>query len=119
MKRRTYRLVDESTGEWMRAKSIPLGTFIEVDDMLNVDVMRLLVSNVEDWNLTHPDNSEALSVCWENFLLLDPADAKLWTQRWLTAVSSVTGPLAESSNGGGRSLEESIPMEVLSSSPPS
>jgi hypothetical protein len=78
----------------------------------------LLAEAIEVWNLEDrtgrpvPVTAEAVATLDQDFLY-ELAGA------YFRASSEVPAPLEQPSSGGGPSLEASLPMETLSSSPPS
>jgi hypothetical protein len=127
--RKVYRLRfedPEMEGLVVQARSAPVGQFIGLaklanpgttvrpEDMEQVDeLFRSFAGCLVDWNLEDEQGTPV------------PATLEgLYTQEidfilqiifaWIEAVAGVAGPLGQPSSDGGRSLEQSIPMEALS-----
>jgi len=122
---KVFRLVfsdPDMDGLVVRARSVSLGTVRRIralpDDADALEeTLRVFVPALVSWNLRDEDDqpvpatTEAL-----NDLDMDFVSAIL--AAWMSAVTGeVPDPLERRSNGGGPSLEASIPMEALSASP--
>lgn len=146
-KRKTYRLVFDNTemaGLVVRARSLPLGSFMELVDLATVlDGANMDQMSAEDagairqlfegfagalvsWNLEQPvvdpetgeetDETEPVPATVEGLYSQDMEFAMVIIQEWMSAVASVNDPLRAGSPSGGPSPEESLPMEPLSAS---
>jgi hypothetical protein len=142
--RKVFRLDFQGTdleGLVVRAKSVPLGTFLELMELAqglenlgdltqltelselppgSVAAIRGLLEGcghaLVDWNLEDEDTGPVeASPAGLNGLDLDVAMAIL--QAWMTAVAGVSGPLGQPSSDGKPSLAASLPMEPSTPSP--
>lgn len=137
IRRKTYRLHDhfedpELAGLEVVAEPLPIGEHMvlllacqqrpgktreEVAEWVET-VSTLLAEAIESWNLEDrtgrpvPVTAEAVATLDQDFLY-ELAGA------YFRAASEVPAPLEQTSPAGGPSLEASLPMETLSSSPPS
>jgi len=118
----------------VRVGSPPSGDLLELDRLTNPqtwhDLPRdqqkpwvgqlytLLARYLQSWNLSDPDGAPAPTTVegmWsQNWDLMR---AIIWA--WWRALIEVPSPLPQPSGDGEQSVEASIPMEVLSTSPPS
>ncbi len=126
--RRIFRLkfADEDMGGLeVRAASVPLGTFLEMVELMDVEVRgigpddarkvdrlfegfaRALVS----WNLEEPEGVP-VPATFEGLRSQDIDFAMKILRAWVEALTSVPDFLPAGSSNGGRSLEPSIPMEA-------
>src|SRR6266511_963967 len=133
--RKVYRLRfedEEMEGLEVRARSAPIGQFIglaklanldrgtvQPDDMDKIDeLFRGFADSLVEWNLQDEDGRPV------------PADLQgIYTQEvdfilqiifaWIEAIAGVSGTLAAASSDGERSLEASLLMEPRSPSRPS
>lgn len=117
----------------VRVSSVPSGELLELDRLTNPQVWRelsreqqkpwidqlyaLLAGALLSWNLTDADGAPVpatVAGMWSQEW--DLMRAVIWA--WYRALIEVPAPLPQPSRDGERSVEESIPMEVLSPSPP-
>lgn len=85
----------------------------KMEDDKGVPAMaKSLTEHILDWNL-EDDNGKAIKIT-ENELTNLPLDMfQALLEKWITATVGVPAPLEGSSDSTSRSLEGSIPMEVL------
>lgn len=137
-KSKIYKLIFEDPeldGLVVRAKSVPIGTFLRMQALVEMaggkdDVTVSGVSGglaamgelaarfakaLVEWNL-EDDEGNPVPCTRDGVLSIDIDLFLEITMQWMTAVAGVPDPLDESLTSGGTSPEESIPMEVLSPS---
>lgn len=119
----------EMAGFEVRARRVSIAKFLELGpvlDGINADGMeglaglrdlvlefgKILVS----WNLEDEDTGEPVPCTPQEFLHQDLALVKAIVEAWAEHIAGVAAPLDRPSPGGDQSLEESMPMEVLSPS---
>lgn len=136
---KTYRLQwDDTTGYSgmeVRARSIPLGGFLQVTELTRLAAGDLTSLTPEDvaglrgffdtiadclvsWNLERPDGS-AVPATVDGLLTLPLDLVMAIVGEWTSAVGGVAPPLPSGSGGGGtpKLPEVSLPMEPLPASP--
>jgi hypothetical protein len=145
---RIYKLVfadDEMAGLEVRARGVPLGTFLELIDLASVfdglddDTTNLTPEEagkvrqlfeafggvLVSWNLEQPEldadgeetgASVPVPATLAGLYTQDMAFVFQVIQAWMGAIASVAGPLGPPSAGGAPSLEASMPMAVSSPS---
>lgn len=118
-----YKLVfadPEFDGLEVMTKSLPLGEFLELqklqaraaeDPDAAEQVIRRLADVIVSWNL-EDDQDQAVPATYDGLLGQDLPFVMVIFQAWQEAVSSVPNRSPDGSNGGGTSLELSIPMET-------
>lgn len=126
--RRTFRLTyDDYPGLWLRARSINSATFIELSELHpqadKPEAMRrvyeIFGNALIDWNLEDEDGTP-LEPSLKTLLGEEMDLVRDLLQGWMTAMTGVSGPLGNGSNGGEQPTPmESIPMEPLSPNPTS
>lgn len=134
-KGKTYRLVfadDEFAGLEVVAKSASVGAYRRIadlatrefhhppteDDLAEIDNLfdefaKVLVS----WNLEDEDGDGKRTPVPPTLEGMHSQDLTLVRQiiwSWMEAVAGISAPLGQPSGGGEQSVEESLPMEVLS-----
>lgn len=101
----------------------PLLDSIDADGMDGLQGVRDLVLEfgtiLASWNLEDEDTGEPVPCTSEEFLRQDLGLVKAVVDAWAQSIAGVAAPLDGRSPSGGQSLEESLPMEVLSPSPAS
>lgn len=127
--RKTYRLQFEGElqGLVVRARSLPLGKFMELgklldtdaeitpsgEDMGKVDTMfHTFADALLSWNLEDDDDNPVPATA-EGLYTQDLEFCTAVITAYMHAVSGVSAPLPQGSPAGEPSLEESIPMESL------
>jgi hypothetical protein len=124
---------EDMDGLVVRARSVPLGTFLDLVSLLDVTdakkVNREDARKVDqlfegfahalvDWNLEEPEGVPVPATL--EGLKSQDIDFSLHIVRaWIGALTQVPGFLANGSSGGGKSLELSMPMEPRSPNPTS
>lgn len=136
-KGKTYRLVfadDEFEGLEVVARSASVGAYRRIadlatrefhhppteDDLAEIDNLfdefaKVLVS----WNLEDEDDDGKRTPVPATLAGMHSQDLTLIRQiiwSWMEAVAGISAPLDQPSDGGEQSVEESLPMEVLSPS---
>jgi len=144
--RKVYKLVFEDlelAGLEVRAKGVPLGTFMELIDLASVfddmdeesmspeeaGKIRQLFASFGDvlvsWNVEEPvldaDGEETgettpVPATIEGLYSQDIGFVFQIIQAWMGAIASVPAPLGQRSTDGAQSLEASMPMDVSSPS---
>lgn len=76
-------------------------------------LVELFAEGLVSWNYLDDDDTPVPANA-EQMLKLDEEMALGIVDAWMTQVTAVSGPLDESSSGGDRSVEASLPMEPLS-----
>lgn len=124
----------EFEGLEVRAQRVSVQTLLELGPLLDADLGAFTPAEVEamrglflefgrvalaSWNLEDEDTDEPVPCTPEDFLRQDLALMKAIITAWAEHISGVAAPLERPSPGGDQSLEESLPMEVLSPSPAS
>lgn len=141
LERKTYRLVwpegHEMHGTEVRARSLPLGAFLELLELAaGIDFGSLAASSITpeaavavrqvleafggalvEWNLD--DDEGPVPASFEGVCRLDVDVVMPVIDAWMEAVAGVSGPLGPASPNGDRSQEASLPMDPLSESPQS
>lgn len=130
-KRKVYVLNfegEEFDGLVIKANSLSTGAFIEISERAQVAAeegtpatRRLLsdfVAEIVEWNL-EKDDGTLWPVSLEALLAQDFKFSMALHNAWMAAIGGVDAPLVESSTGGEKSLEASIPMDVASPNPES
>ena len=98
--------------------SIPIGKFIEWSDLIDKGKALHVFEPFGDaaikrWNL-EDDNGKPIPASGKSMIEnLDPAFASLILNSWMEAIQNPPAPLYEKSSNGNRSVEPSMPMEVL------
>ena len=85
----------------------------EIDPLLS-DLASLLV----DWNMVDPVSGDPIPTTVEGVRSCDLALILAIMSTLTSRIAGVPAPLVSASGDGEPSLEESIPMEILSGSPP-
>lgn len=134
--RRTFKLRfedEDMQGLQVRARSVPLGTFLDLVKLLDVadtsSVNREDARKVDqlfagfakalvDWNLEEPEGVP-VPATFEGLKSQDIDFSLHIVRAWIGALTQVPDFLANGSSGGGRSLELSMPMEPRSPNPTS
>lgn len=133
--RKLYRLRfddEEMAGLVVRAKSVPLGAFLEMVKLMDLDTSSVTPEDAEhldelfsrfagalvDWNLEEPEGVP-VPATFEGLKSQDIDFTMQILRAWIAALSQVPDFLPPGSSNGERSLEVSIPMEPLSPNPPS
>lgn len=127
-KSKTYRLTfsGEYEGLTVTARSLPLGKFMKMGKLVDLDVANptgddfetleelftLFLEALISWNLEEDDGTP-IPVTREALYDQDLAFVLMLVVVYMDAVSGVPGPLDATSNAGERSLEGSLPMEPL------
>ena len=118
---------EEMAGLEVKAKSLPLGDFLEVIRLLADDInvlakedqeridrlFQIFLDAVVSWNLEEEDGDE-IPLVLESLYEQDTGFVLVIIRAWVEAIKDVSPPLPESSKNGGQSQEESLPMETLS-----
>jgi hypothetical protein len=134
-KRKVYVLKFEGAefdGLIIKANSLSTGAFVEISTRAQDDAeegspatVRLLtdfVDQIVEWNL-EKEEADGTRTPWpigvEALLAQDVSFSMALHGAWMAAIGGVEAPLVESSTGGEKSLEASIPMDVESSNPAS
>jgi len=129
--RKIIRLIfddDDLAGLEVRVRSLPLGKVLQVAELDDLDpgnltredipkireIFGMLVSSMVSWNLEEDGVPVELSL--SGLMDQDPAFVFRIVRAWMNALNTVPDPLASPSLDGERSLEASIPMDVLSGS---
>ncbi|MGE5828652.1 MAG: hypothetical protein ACM30G_09860 [Micromonosporaceae bacterium] len=136
-KGKTYRLVfadDEFAGLEVVARSASVGAYRRIadlatrefahppseDDLGEIDnLFAEFAAVLVSWNLEDeaPDGTRTpVPATFEGMASQDLTLVRQIIWSWMEAVAGISGPLEQPSDGGGPSVEESIPMEVLSPS---
>ncbi len=135
--KKIYKLVfedPEMDGLVVRAKSVPVGQFVELarlaeldkkdtysgEDLEQIDrLFRGFASALVSWNL-EDDNEDGATVpvpaSVDGLYAQDLEFVMAIIAAWMQAMGGVTGPKEQRSNAGELSLAASIPMEPLSPS---
>lgn len=129
--RRVFKLRfddEDMDGLQVRARSVPLGVFLDLVKLLDVTDTRSVNSEdarkvdqlfegfakaLVDWNLEEPEGVP-VPATFEGLKSQDVDFSLHIVRAWIGALTQVTGPLGNGSSGGGRSLELSMPMEARS-----
>ena len=116
---------DSFDGLEVMAKSLPLGEFftlqrMQADASNDPDVAERVIRKLADvlvsWNLEDADGN-AVPATYDGLAGQELSFVLAIFGAWMEAVASVPNLSPTASNGGGTSLEPSIPMEVSSPSP--
>ena len=103
-------------GLTVRARSLPLGEFI---DLANIDtvtaaqtdrVIRLFASCLVEWNLEN-EFGDPVPATYEGILAQELDFMIQIISAWMEAIGSVAPPLPDGSNAGATSRVQSLPME--------
>jgi hypothetical protein len=134
--RRTFKLRfedEDMQGLQVRARSVPLGTFLDLVKLLDVadtksvnredarkvdQLFKGFAKALVDWNLEEPEGVP-VPATFEGLKSQDIDFSLHIVRAWIGALTQVPDFLANGSSGGGRSLELSMPMEARSSNPAS
>ncbi|MGW0587466.1 hypothetical protein [Streptosporangium sp. NPDC002607] len=134
-RKKTFKLTwadGEFDGLEVRARSISVERFLEFGPLLegglsggftakDIEEMRELFREFStvlvDWNLEDEDTDEPVPCTFEGFIGQDIAFVREIISTWAEHIAGVAAPLEQPSPDGEPSLEESLPMEVLSPSP--
>lgn len=124
---KVYRLTfaGEYAGLSVSARSLPLGKFMKMGKLVDVDVANptgddfetleelfsLFLEALVSWNLEEEDGTP-VPVTREALYEQDLAFVLMLVVVYMDAVSGVPAPLDGTSPDGGRSLAESLPMEI-------
>ena len=98
--------------------SIPIGKFIEWSDLIDKGKALHVFEPfgdvaIKSWNL-EDDNGKPIPASGKSMIEnLDPAFASLILNSWMEAIQNPPDPLYAKSSNGNRSVEPSMPMEVL------
>lgn len=134
-KRTIYKLVfqDEYEGMEVRARSMPLGKFMKMAKLLDLDTTALTSTDVEsmselfalfvevliDWNLEDTveddEGNEVVTpvpATLDGIMSLEIDEAMMIIVKYSDALGGIAAPLAQPSTDGSPSLEDGIPMEV-------
>jgi hypothetical protein len=132
----------EFDGLEVRARSVPLGTFLELIELAtlfdssttdvsaeNAQAIKGLFSGFASalvgWNLEvedpeHPErHPDPVPATYEGLMAQDTDFVLHIVRAWMDAIAGVSGPLEGPSSGGEKSLEASLPMAPPSPSPQS
>lgn len=121
---KVYRLVfDEHPGLIVRARSASVAMVLEVTELQNAtldqvvaeQLFRLFAAQLLSWNL-ETEEGEQVPATYEGLVTEEWEFVLMIIMSWMEAVTGVSAPLDQPSNGGGPSLVESLPMELLSPS---
>lgn len=132
--RKTYKLVFEDPeldGLVVRVKSTSVGNLLDIMGLLamNVDdirredlsqldhLFRSFAEALVEWNV-EDDDGTPVPPTYEGVRGQDTDFVIDVIRVWYEALSGVPGPLPATSSDGGPSLEQSMPMEPRSPSPP-
>jgi hypothetical protein len=131
---KAYRLKfeqEDMAGLEVTARSLPLGEFLKVTELASLDkddpaaaksageLFRLFASSLLEWNL-EDGFGDPVPATYAGVLAQDLDFMMAIILAWVGAMSDVDGGLGKGSSSGGTSgLEQSIPMETRSASPPS
>lgn len=128
----------ELQGLEVRARSVPLGTFLELIELASVlDASTAELSPTDakaitglfsgfaqalvSWNLQEQEDGaepEDVPATYEGLLSQDTDFVLHVVRAWMDAIAGVSGPLEQPSSDGEKSLVASMPMETSSASPP-
>ena len=128
--RKVYRLRfadPDMAGLIVQARSAPIGQFlglagladlqrdqVSAGDMARVDeLLTGFADCLVEWNL-EDEQGAAVPATLEGVRAQETDFILRVVFAWIEAVASVPGPLGAGSSDGGRSVEQSIPMEPLS-----
>jgi hypothetical protein len=134
--RKVYRLRfddEEMAGLVVRARSVPLGAFLDMLQLMDIEIDAGKVSGEDalkldqlferfskalvEWNLEEPEGVP-VPATFEGLKSQDIDFTMLIIRAWIAALSQVPDFLPPGSFNGERSLELSMPMEPRSQSPP-
>lgn len=115
---------DDMDGLEVRATSVPLGAFLEMVSLMDVETRGLSAEDAHkidrlfhgfaealvSWNLEEPEGV-TVPATFDGLKSQDIDFAMRILRAWIQALTSVPDPLAAASSNGGPSLERSIPME--------
>lgn len=130
--RKVYRLRfddEEMNGLEVRAKSVPLGTFLDLVKLMDLDTRSISGSDagkldelfegfagaLVDWNLEEPEGVP-VPATFEGLKSQDTDFSLYIVRAWVGALSQIPDFLPPGSSNGGRSLELEMPMESRSPS---
>jgi hypothetical protein len=133
--RKVYRLRfddEDMDGLVVRAKSVPLGAFLELVKLMDVETRDIQAEDAGkvdrlfegfsraliDWNLEEPEGVP-VPATFEGLKSQDIDFAMQILRAWIAALSAAPDFLGNGSSGGGKSLELSMPMEPRSPNPTS
>ncbi len=114
----------------VRAQSVPLGVFLELIELKEVDTKNITAEDAAkvdrlftgfadalvSWNLENEDGSPVPATA-DGLKSQDIDFVMQIVSAWIAALSQVPDFLVNKSSDGGKSLEQSIPMETSSPSP--
>jgi len=119
----------EFAGLEIRAKRASLETFFELAPLIDggidtgseegraefLGLFKTFGEYLVSWNLRDEDGTP-IPCTPQEFMAMDPRFVREVLDQWAEAIAGVAAPLEQLSPAGGPSLEESLPMEVLSPS---
>jgi hypothetical protein len=133
---KVYRLKfadEEFAGLEVKAKSVPLGTFLELSTLAEpiaggdsreqvTRVSQLFAGFAQaliSWNLEDEETGEAVPATYDGIMAQEFDFVLAIITAWMEAISGVAAPLANGSTSGDTTLEASLPMAPISPSPES
>ncbi len=131
--RKVYRLRfddEDMNGLEVRAKSVPLGAFLDLVKLMDIETRNVSPEDAEkidklfegfagaliEWNLEEPEGVP-VPATFEGLKSQDIDFSMQILRAWIAALTQVPVFLGNGSSGGEKSLELSMPMEPRSPSP--
>lgn len=134
VKRKVYNLLftdGEYEGMEVKARSAGVGAYRRIAELAahpwsspptsqdlarHGEMLAAFAAVLVSWNLE--EDGAPIPATADGLDTIDPVMANAIVLGWMEAVAGVAAPLGQPSDGGDRSVEASMPMEVLSASPP-
>ncbi|TMC47631.1 MAG: hypothetical protein E6J20_19380 [Chloroflexi bacterium] len=108
-----------STGQMLRLQQLSgMGAAATKDPKIFGEMIGIFAGAIKSWNLEDDDDTPVPATV-DGAMAQDPDFIMVIISSWCLAIVGVSGPLDGPSTSGANALEASMPMDALSSSPPS